>query len=137
MRTCGQNNMHIIASLNTSHSHLKVVNPSGLSGKKTIRWDSCRRDRRRKCQSGSLAGLVRELKGAPVDSQRPACFDITEDLNGFGGVHVLRRHEPSWLIGAYWNERQVNVTTVLAYLREDAAVAVAAIAGKPDGTSWR
>jgi hypothetical protein len=82
-------------------------------------------------------GLVGELKGAPVDSQRPACVDITEDLNGFGGVHVLRRHEPSWLIAAYRNERYVNVTTVLPDLLEDAAVTVAAIAGKPDGTSWR
>ena len=76
---------------------------------------------------------------APEESIRArlACFDITEDLNRFGGVHVLRRHEPSWLIGAYRNEREINVTTVLPYLLKDAAVAVPSIARKPDGTSWR
>ena len=72
-----------------------------------------------------------------MDSQRLACFDITKDLNRFGRVHVLRRHEPSWLIGGYRNERQINVTTVLPYLLKDAAVAVPSIARKPDGTSWR
>ena len=134
---CGQNKLDVASDAEYVSQSSEVVNSSRLSGKKTIRHDSRRRDRSRKCHSGSLAGLVSQLKGAPVDSERLACFDITEDLNRFGGVDVLRRHEPSWLIGAYRNERQINLTTVLPYLLKDAAVALASITRKPDGTRWR
>ena len=56
-------------------------------------------------------------------------------MNRFGGVHVLRRHEPSWLIGAYRNERQINVTTVPPYLLKDAAVAVPIWLTRTNGNS--
>src|SRR5690349_10287546 len=45
-------------------------------------------------------GLVSEGEGAPVDAEQMLRADVCCDLDRFGGVGVLRAHEPSGCVGS-------------------------------------
>lgn len=72
-----------------------------------------------------------------MGAEGEGAVEVEENLDGVGGVRVLRVHEPAGLIRADGKEGQGGWAEAGAEVAEDFAVAVRGVAGKVDGAVGR
>lgn len=95
------------------------------------------------CQSSGqlmhrvLSRLIGQFESSPMNAQGQLCLQMLHDGDGLGGICVLGGHEPSRIISANGQERDINSPELLPQPAKNIARAIAGVARKIDQPAGR